>query len=627
MRFEHCDKFGLPLFIILIVTVTLYFPALDSLFILDDSPNLRDLVLIPENGIFYYLLGNTAGPTGRPLSILSFALQHASWPDDAFAFKLVNLLIHLVNGILVYLLANTLARLLQLSNKERLALTILVTAVWLLHPLHVNAVLYTVQRMTLLATLFSLFAIMLALKLLDTAGRQAGSISQLRFLTVIYGLMCLAILSKEIGILVPLYLLSVVFTVGQDGFNRIVNRRVVLALLLLPVMAMLVYLLFFKNIQGIYAIRTYSLNERLITECNVLIDYLTQVVIPGIHGFSLFHDDYPVARGLLSPPGTLFSLLLIVVLVVAGFFCRGRFPVFSLAVFWFFSGHLLESTVIGLELYYEHRNYLPSFGILFFIAYCIVMLGRHVQRKYLVVAALAWSGATGLTTAGELELWKNPYLQARVWSMEHPDSRRALDHFWNMSLVYKKHNDLEPIYRQFRDRHPQDIYPMIKQAVLASCYDEVRFHSDETFWAEARELATRNGYRDLSLISLYEDLMHRLSQGQCHTQYLTELLSLNDRLMSNRKQAHLKERFLDVNLTLSYYLGDYDRALAYLKRFRDHNTSPDLLMTRAQILLAADRPEEARRTLSKVRKLFNNDRRNRLYFKNRMYQLELETGQ
>src|SRR5690606_33752094 len=140
-------------------TIAVYYPGLSSNFLLDDVNNLGSLALIPEQGLLNYILAGLAGPTGRPLSLFSFALQAGSWPDNPFAFKTVNLVIHLACGGLIFLICSKLAGYLQLGLPESLLFSLLVTAIWLLHPMQLTTVLYVVQRMTQLATLFILSGI------------------------------------------------------------------------------------------------------------------------------------------------------------------------------------------------------------------------------------------------------------------------------------------------------------------------------------------------------------------------------------------------------------------------------------------------------------------------------------
>ena len=626
MQTAPFTKHVLPPALILLLTGILYYPALDSIFILDDSANLRDLAFIHDRGWLYYLLGGSSGPSGRPLSLLTFALQAASWPDSPFAFKCVNLLIHLLNGGLVYTLTLLLGGLLFPDQKHRQLLALLVSLIWLLHPIHVNTVLYTVQRMTLLSALFSLIAIYSVLKFCLPAGVERHSVKLPVLVLCLYGPMLPAILSKETGFLIPLYILSVMMTVGIRGCQKIENRTTVLTILLFPVVVCLIYLVFFKNLQAIYSIRPYTMGERLLTECNVLVDYLLQIIIPASHEFSLFHDDYTVATGLLTPPRTLFSFLLIAGLVISAISLRRKYPVYSLALLWFFSGHLLESTVIGLELYYEHRNYVPMYGIVLCLAWCLIAVSRRVQQRYVVAIITVWCIATMLTTASGLELWKNPYLQAREWSTNHPQSRRALGHYWNMSLVYGAEGKPGSVYHEFRRQFPQEVYPVIKQVVNAACYGDESITIDESFWEEARQLAQSTRRADLSVVSGYEDLMYRFSIGMCDTGYLQQLIYLNDDLLKNPNVRHLRKRLLDINTTLSYHISDYDRAVYYIEQNSNHATDPGLLVSRAEITLAAGNKAGARRLVTRIRDILDKQIKSKLYYDKRLDQIEQRSG-
>ena len=146
------SKISAGLITLLLITVYVYFPGLNSRFILDDFYNLQGLGDIQNQGLLYYVFGSGfAGPVGRPLSLLSFALQYQDWPLNPFAFKLFNLILHLLNGVLLFIFSLLLSRQVSLSMRQRYLFAFVVAGLWLLHPVHVNTVLYTVQRMTEIA--------------------------------------------------------------------------------------------------------------------------------------------------------------------------------------------------------------------------------------------------------------------------------------------------------------------------------------------------------------------------------------------------------------------------------------------------------------------------------------------
>jgi hypothetical protein len=117
-----------------------------------------------------------------------------------------------------------------------------------------------------------------------------------------------------------------------------------------------------------------------------------------------------------------------------------REPLIGLGILWFFVAHLLESTVIGLELVYEHRNYLASFGPILALA----LAARLALATLVTVMARGRSGELPTTLAAPLIVgllvvgvfswqthtraghWSNPLAHASYEALHHPTSARAL---------------------------------------------------------------------------------------------------------------------------------------------------------------------------------------------------------
>ena len=355
---DHADK--LCLFLLLLLTVYLYSPGLESLFFLDDFPNLSELSEIEENGFFYYIFSGFAGPSGRPLSLFTFALQYPAWPSDPAAFKAVNLAIHCVNGVLVWLISLRLIAPLEKDRGRRRVFALLTTALWLLHPMQLSTVLYVVQRMTLLSALFTLTGLWAYLRCRDGIAGRHDPRAYLKFMAPLAISLILAILSKESGILLLLYIIVIEKTLFSNSAGL---KNGFLLVLSLPLLALLVYLLAdFGRIMASYDFRPFSMFERLLTQPSVLLVYLKHILLPVYGSFGLFHDDFPISTGLLTPPYTLVSIAALILVFLAGLRLRRSAPVFSFAVLWFLAGHALEAGFVNLELYFEHRNYLPSLG-------------------------------------------------------------------------------------------------------------------------------------------------------------------------------------------------------------------------------------------------------------------------
>ena len=170
----------------------------------------------------------------------------------------------------------------------------------------------------------------------------------------------------------------------------------------------------------------------------VLLTYLGLLWLPQPYTTGLFNDAFPVSHGLLSPPGTLFGLALICALLAGAWRLRRRHPAFACAVLFFFAGHLMESGVIPLELYYEHRNYLPALLMFWPLALWIFGLGSNPAtsgptdaaaelqlRALRRILALALPLGLAFLTFLRADLWGNVADQALVWAIKNPDSPRA----------------------------------------------------------------------------------------------------------------------------------------------------------------------------------------------------------
>ncbi len=191
-------------FSILTITSIIYMPALNSGFFLDDFPNLSRLAEIEQYGYGYYIFDGASSIMGRPLSLFSFSLQHAAWPQNPYVFKLVNLIIHLINGVLISLICSFVANYLSLSFKEKYFFIFSIACLWMLHPIQLTTTLYFVQRMTELSAFFTLLGVLYYLYERRNLSPDKTWPVYLRTGLILTILMVLAILSKENGILLPL---------------------------------------------------------------------------------------------------------------------------------------------------------------------------------------------------------------------------------------------------------------------------------------------------------------------------------------------------------------------------------------------------------------------------------------
>lgn len=435
MTVGNARRYLLPALALLIAWCA-YAPGLHGGFLFDDFANLPALGAegsVHTWPVFWrYITSGTADPTGRPLTLLSFLLDARDWPADPLPFKRTNLILHLFNGFLLYALLVRMGDVLGFTLQRCRLAAIFGTATWLLHPLLVSTTLYIVQREAMLPA-----TCVLAGLLVWFHGRNSLISGRVRSgllwsIAGIGGFTFLGVLAKANGALLPLFalLIEIIVLAPRQPITGITARRahrmLMLFLAWLP-STLIVAWLIWVGANGIFASepisRLWTVGDRLLTEPRVLMDYLRLLWLPRPFSSGLFNDQYAASTSLLHPITTLPCLLAVLGLIVTGWLLRRRHAALSLAILFYFAGQLIESSSIPLELYFEHRNYIPALLLFWPLGLWLADTRtlRTLKRILLVVLPLSLA----LMTHVRAEVWGNVHTQALIWAQINPDSARA----------------------------------------------------------------------------------------------------------------------------------------------------------------------------------------------------------
>ena len=491
-----------------LLVVTLYWPGLNGGFYFDDTHVLNENPDIQLEKLDWAGLSSAAqsfGPGGRELSMVTFALNHYFFGDTAWAFKLVNLLLHLLNG---WLLLRITALVLEIGLSRRRIppllpwqKNLLVTApaaLWLLQPINLVPVLYISQRMALLAALFMLLGIYLFLDLrrrqtglsLDHGGdrRSVGYTVAILLGTLL--LTGLAWLSKENGILLPAYIAWlewVLFRTGRrPGGGQSSGGLVLLGVSLLVLALLLIFPHWVEPWFGDYAGRSFDLEQRLLTQFRGLSFYLSQTIVPNISELSMWHDDVPVSTSLWTPPSTLAAFGLVLALFCLGILSAARYPLIAVGLGWFFISHALESSLWPLELVHEHRHYLASFGVGLALLYLLVRVMQS-RRRLLFYLLLGWFALHAYGLGARAAIWSNPLIKSSHEARHHPDSPIALmllaSHYYRL-VELENPSALQRVTQLLERARPLARHNIAGEvmSILTSRFDGV---SLEPHWVEA----------------------------------------------------------------------------------------------------------------------------------------------
>lgn len=458
-----------------VLTALAYWPGLYGTYIFDDFANIVDNteLHIADTSISELTRAARSSPSSefkRPLSSLSFAANYLSTGLEPFPMKLTNLVLHLLNGLLLFLVGKAVLHEVWRDGKtgpehaERVAA--IIAGGWLLLPINLTSVLYVVQRMESLSHLFVFAGLLIYLYGRRQMGLQAGRGLLICALSLILTT-GLGVLAKESAVLLPLYAFLLEWLVLGGLRNGAPTRKPLLvlfiAVLFMPLVLGAIWLAPGIANPHAWARRDFTLYERLLTEGRVVLGYIGWTILPLPKWLSFYHDSYEISRGWLTPWTTWASMAGLAAIASAAWFLRLRRPLFALGVAWFLGAHTLTATVLPLELVFEHRNYFASCGLLLALFSLLLpkpdtSLEAPSQRegefgstgKIASLGLLAlWAGLTAMSAS----VWGNPLRLALELEGRAPHSPRAIYESGKTYLMYSRYEPTSPFvamaYRAF----------------------------------------------------------------------------------------------------------------------------------------------------------------------------------
>jgi hypothetical protein len=407
-------------------------------FVFDDTDSIRDNLLIRDLANYRpFARGYWQHPT-RYVGYVTFALNYAAGGLDVLGFRAVNVVVHVANALLVYVLVLTLFRT-PVGERSSVAASaraagFIAAALFVAHPLQTSAVTYIVQRLTSLATFFYLATVVqyarwrIHRSLLSTAASGA------RYAGILLT-SALAMKTKEIAVTLPVTL----FILEWLFFGR-PRRSAILAFLPILGTAILVPASLVQwqgnagqvlsDVSQVTHVQTQlSRADYLRTECAVLLTYLRLLLLPVDQNVDY---DYPVYSSFADAPVLLGCVVLAGLAVSAAYLAwrsrpspgagaRALDPVARLVAFgiaWFFVTIAVESSVIPiLDVIFEHRVYLPSVGVFVAVSAAAMWIVERGPGRRWVTAAIAGGAVLAIVLAGATALrnrvWAN---QITLWS-------------------------------------------------------------------------------------------------------------------------------------------------------------------------------------------------------------------
>ena len=575
IHISFCSKLTLAALILVFMICLSYMNTFQASWHLDDRPNI-----VKNSGLHitnlkietlirtFYTSPTRPGWIGkklyRPIPCLTFAVNWYFGKDDVFGYHLVNLIVHILTTFFLFLTVFCLLKSPNIGNKVRgneVSIAFLTAALWAMNPIQTQAVTYIVQRMASMAAMFyilsMLFYIMCRL--------SENSIKRIFLLLGCFLAYLFALGSKENTIVLPaaLVLIEILFfqNLSVPRTRRIWLRGSIAGGILLILMGALIFSSgYLVSIINGYHLRPFTLSERLLTEPRVVVFYLSQIFYAVPSRLSIEHD-VQMSTSLFQPWSTLPAILAIFLMIALGFLLIRKQPMVSLAILFFFLNHVIESSIIPLELIFEHRNYLPSMFLFLPIAYGIVSMIEHYKQKNLALSRVlvifsalllvCFGSSThirNMAWATEKSLWEDAIKKA-------PNSNRPLHNLaWGYYVKIGRYDKALELYARSLDLQRNNNF---SKSLALNNMALIYFHKKDVMraiglWKQALELNP-----DLEIIQF------RYAIGLTEMGDFENALETINQLLS-RRPHHLDYNYLKGRILLMK--KDYNSALKYFEK-------------------------------------------------------------
>lgn len=440
---------ALHLSVVALTAFLSYSNTFDASFHFDDVRNIVSNSIIRDFGNFIEPSRVADHPyyfdfKMRYVGFLTFALNHGLHGLNLAGFHAVNLLIHVVNGFLVYFLVLLTFRTPGMRSTvmggerhddaqtgPRRLIAFFAALFFVSHPIQTQAVTYVVQRFASLATSFYLAAVV------SYAGSRLNAMHRRPVAACcLYGLALsstvLAMKTKEISFTIPIIvaLYEYLFFGKTSG-----SRAARLARLVPFILTFAVIPLGAVDFDGDASVLSQlgdrsrvltgmSRHDYFLTQLTVIPVYIGLIFLPLDQNLDY---DHPIHTVFLNSQVVYSTLLILFVLFVGAFLASrshsgaGGWRLTAFGIFWFLVALLPESSIVPIvDVIYEHRVYLPSVGAFVAISSGVVLLAEKYRAGHpwamravcllLGVAVLLFSAMTHARNAvwkDEITLWED----------------------------------------------------------------------------------------------------------------------------------------------------------------------------------------------------------------------------
>ena len=425
----------------------------------------------------------------RPFGNITFALNYYLHQYNLKGYHVVNIIIHVLTGIFFYLFIKTTLSVstpqsVNPSTPESLDPSFIAfgaALAWLVHPVQTQSVTYIIQRMNSMAAMFFVLSFFLFLKgRLSSENKKRWAWFAGSAVTWLLSLGC-----KQISATLPFFIFLYEWyffqDLSKDWLRRHLKYLFGVALLFGFISFLYLGLDPLEKILSLdaYARHKFTFTERVLTQFRVVVYYLSLLFYPHPSRLNLDYD-FPLSHSLVDPITTLFSLGIIVMLLGSAFYLAKKERLISFCILWFLGNLVIESTVIPLDIIYEHRVYLPSMLVFLLAA---MLAGRYIRPKWLVSTALCtvviicsvWTYERNAVWNNGIAFWQDCVEKSRNKARPHINLGNELENRGEKTDAFRHYSKAV----QLDPENPKGHYNLGKNLATLGKRQEAVYHYSE----------------------------------------------------------------------------------------------------------------------------------------------------
>jgi len=360
----------------------------------------------------------------HPLTIITLAINYQISELDPSSYLFLNLLLHVVNTCLVFYF-------IWIISSKKTWVAFLTALLFGIHPLHVESVAWVSERKDVLYTFFFLLALIQYWSFLQTGKQMKFWLSFFLFI--------LSLLSKPAAIIFPLVLLLLDYWKGRAISVKLLVEKIPFFLLAIA-FAIITLQVQTKAIAG-FAL--YPLWERLFFACYVVMIYFIRFFIP--YPLSAFHAYPPPDR--LGWPILISPLFILALAAFLWYQRKNKLIIFGLLFFITNLLLVLQIISIGLTIVSERYTYVPYIGLSFLLGMSLNDSKANAAKYLKWALPVAITLIFGMITFERTKIWNNSGV---LWAdvIEHyPNAPYARTNRAN----FLAKRALEPAYKELKD--------------------------------------------------------------------------------------------------------------------------------------------------------------------------------